>query len=173
MDQVLSLKYSMIYWTTNIQEDLNIIELWCKDNNMLIYCSKTKCMTVGTKQKLTIMDQVLSLKYSMIYWTFIRKSISNLYLCSICHIKIKKSKSFFLLNPYISSFLAMISWSTTSKAFSNFYVRGKMYLYKLQTSICTIRYIQSNWNTYLKTYVSALGKIQSSTWCLIWFLFVI
>jgi hypothetical protein len=34
---------------TKVQEDLNRIELWCKDNNMLINCNKTKCMTVGTK----------------------------------------------------------------------------------------------------------------------------
>jgi hypothetical protein len=34
---------------TKVQEDLNRIELWCKDNNIFINCSKTKCMTVGTK----------------------------------------------------------------------------------------------------------------------------
>ena len=32
-----------------------------------------------------------------------------------------------------------------------------------------ICYIKTNWKTYLKTYVSVLGKIQSSTWCPIWF----
>jgi hypothetical protein len=30
---------------TKVQEDLNRIELWCKDNNMFINCNKTKCMT--------------------------------------------------------------------------------------------------------------------------------
>jgi hypothetical protein len=35
---------------TKVQEDLNRIELWCKDNNMFINCNKTKCITVGTKQ---------------------------------------------------------------------------------------------------------------------------
>jgi hypothetical protein len=49
---------------------------------------------------------------------------------------------------------------------SNFYVRGKMSPYKLQTYmyIRTTCYIKTNWRTYLKTYVSVLGKIQSSTW---------
>jgi hypothetical protein len=37
------------------------IELWCKDNNMFINCSKTKCMTVGTKQKLAFQNEELSL----------------------------------------------------------------------------------------------------------------
>ena len=46
---------------TKIQEDLNRIELWCKDNNMFINCSKTKCMTVGTKQKLAFQNEELSL----------------------------------------------------------------------------------------------------------------
>ena len=31
---------------TKVQEDLNRIELWCKDN-MFINCNKTKCITVG------------------------------------------------------------------------------------------------------------------------------
>jgi hypothetical protein len=31
---------------TKVQEDLNRIELWCKDNNMFINCNKTKCMKV-------------------------------------------------------------------------------------------------------------------------------
>jgi hypothetical protein len=30
---------------TKVQEDLNRIELWCKDNNMFINCNKTKCIT--------------------------------------------------------------------------------------------------------------------------------
>jgi hypothetical protein len=37
---------------TKVQEDLNRIELWCKDNNMFINCincNKTKCITVRTK----------------------------------------------------------------------------------------------------------------------------
>jgi hypothetical protein len=46
---------------TKVQEDLNRIELWCKDNNMFINCSKTKCMTVGTRQKLAFQDEELSL----------------------------------------------------------------------------------------------------------------
>ena len=46
---------------TKIQEDLNRIELWCKDKNMFINCSKTKCMTVGTKQKLAFQNEELSL----------------------------------------------------------------------------------------------------------------
>jgi hypothetical protein len=29
---------------TKVQEDLNRIELWCKDNNMFINCNKTKCI---------------------------------------------------------------------------------------------------------------------------------
>jgi hypothetical protein len=44
-----------------VQEDLNRIELWCKDNNMHINCNKTKCMTVGTKQKLAFQNKELSL----------------------------------------------------------------------------------------------------------------
>jgi sarcosine oxidase/L-pipecolate oxidase len=43
---------------TKVQEDLNRIELWCKDN-----CSKTKCMTVGTKQKLAFQNEELSWGY--------------------------------------------------------------------------------------------------------------
>ena len=31
---------------TKVQEDLNRIELWCKDKNMFINCNKTKCITV-------------------------------------------------------------------------------------------------------------------------------
>ena len=46
---------------TKVQEDLNRIELWCKDNNMFINCNKTKCMTVGTKQKLAFQNEELSL----------------------------------------------------------------------------------------------------------------
>jgi hypothetical protein len=46
---------------TKVQEDLNRIELWCKDNNMFINCSKTKCMTVGTKQKLAFQNEELYL----------------------------------------------------------------------------------------------------------------
>lgn len=37
---------------TKIQEDLNRIELECRDNNMLTICSKTKYMTVGTRHRL-------------------------------------------------------------------------------------------------------------------------
>jgi hypothetical protein len=44
-----------------IQEDLNKIELLCKNNNMFINCNKTKCMTVGTKQKLAFQNKELSL----------------------------------------------------------------------------------------------------------------
>ena len=39
---------------TKVQEDLNRIELLCKDNNMFINCNKTKCITVGTKQNLHV-----------------------------------------------------------------------------------------------------------------------
>jgi hypothetical protein len=46
---------------TKVQEDLNRIELWCKDNNMFINCNKTKCMTVGTKQKLAFQNEELFL----------------------------------------------------------------------------------------------------------------
>jgi hypothetical protein len=36
---------------TKVQEDLNRIELWCKDNMFIncINCNKTKCITVRTK----------------------------------------------------------------------------------------------------------------------------
>jgi hypothetical protein len=44
---------------TKVQEDLNIIELWCRDNNMFINCNKTKCTTVGTKHKLTFQNEEL------------------------------------------------------------------------------------------------------------------
>ena len=40
---------------------MNRIELWCNDNNMLINCSNTKCMTVGTMQKLAFQNEELSL----------------------------------------------------------------------------------------------------------------
>ena len=46
---------------TKVQEDLNRIELWCKDNNMFINCNKTKCITVGTKQKLAFQNEELYL----------------------------------------------------------------------------------------------------------------
>jgi hypothetical protein len=46
---------------TKVQEDLNRIELWCKDNNMFINCNKTKCMKVGTKQKLAFQNEELFL----------------------------------------------------------------------------------------------------------------
>ena len=46
---------------TKVQEDLNRIEFWCKDNNMFINCNKTKCMTVGTKQKLAFQNEELFL----------------------------------------------------------------------------------------------------------------
>jgi hypothetical protein len=46
---------------TKVQEDLNKIALWCKDNNMLINCNKTKCITVGTKQKLAFQNEELYL----------------------------------------------------------------------------------------------------------------
>ena len=46
---------------TKVQEDLNRIELWCKDNNMFINCNKTKCMTVGTKQKPAFQNEELYL----------------------------------------------------------------------------------------------------------------
>jgi hypothetical protein len=56
---------SFIYKINNNIEhwgkDLNRIELWCKDNNMFINCNKTKCMTVGTKQKLAFQNEELSL----------------------------------------------------------------------------------------------------------------
>jgi hypothetical protein len=47
---------------TKVQEDLNRIELWCKDNNMFINCNKTKYITIGTKQKLAFQNEEL-------YWT--------------------------------------------------------------------------------------------------------
>ena len=40
---------------------MNRIELWCKDNSRLINCSKTKCMTVGTKHKIAFQNEELSL----------------------------------------------------------------------------------------------------------------
>ena len=46
---------------TKVQEDLNRIELWCKDNNMFINCNTTKYMTVGTKQKLSCQNEELTL----------------------------------------------------------------------------------------------------------------
>jgi hypothetical protein len=54
--------YNTHFWekyfrhTNKVQEDLNRIELWCKDNNMLINCNKTKSMTVGTKQLHILLD---------------------------------------------------------------------------------------------------------------------
>ena len=44
-----------------VQADLNIIELWYQDNNMFINCNNTKCMIVGTKQKLAFQNEELSL----------------------------------------------------------------------------------------------------------------
>ena len=46
---------------TKVQEDLNRIELWCKDNDMFINCNKTKCIAVGTKQKLAFQNEELYL----------------------------------------------------------------------------------------------------------------
>jgi hypothetical protein len=40
---------------------LNRIELWRNDNNMLTNCNNTKCMTVGTMQKLAFQNEELSL----------------------------------------------------------------------------------------------------------------
>jgi hypothetical protein len=51
----------MIEIQTKVQEDLNRIELWCKDNNMFINCNKTKCITVGTKQNLAFQNEELYL----------------------------------------------------------------------------------------------------------------
>jgi hypothetical protein len=56
----------MVLWDLDlisilVQEDLNRIELWCKDNNMFINCNKTKCITVGTKQKLAFQNEELYL----------------------------------------------------------------------------------------------------------------
>ena len=51
---------------TKVQEDLNRIELWCKDNNMFINCNKTKCITVGTKQKFAFQNEELSLTINSI-----------------------------------------------------------------------------------------------------------
>ena len=46
---------------TKVHEDLNRIELWCKDNNMFINCNTTKYMTIGTKQKLSRQNEELTL----------------------------------------------------------------------------------------------------------------
>ena len=46
---------------TKVHEDLNRIELCCKDNNMFINCNKTKYMTIGTKQKLSCQNEELTL----------------------------------------------------------------------------------------------------------------
>jgi hypothetical protein len=88
------------YCVLLVQEDLNRIELWCKDNNMFINCNKTKCITVGTKQKLAFQNEELyltinseQLQHSACEKLLgIKIDISDLYLlCSICHIRIKKS----------------------------------------------------------------------------------
>jgi uncharacterized protein YsxB (DUF464 family) len=42
----------------------NKIELWCKDNNMFINCNKTKCITVGTKQKLAFQNEEVYLTFN-------------------------------------------------------------------------------------------------------------
>ena len=36
-----------------IQQDLNEIEEWCKNNNMFVNTNKTKCMVIGTRQKIS------------------------------------------------------------------------------------------------------------------------
>ena len=46
---------------TKVQENLNRIELWCKDNDMFINCNKAKCIAVGTKQKLAFQNEELYL----------------------------------------------------------------------------------------------------------------
>ena len=46
---------------TIVQEDLNRIELWYKDDNMFINCNKTKCITAGKKQKLAFQNEELYL----------------------------------------------------------------------------------------------------------------
>ena len=37
---------------SQVQDDLLCIKEWCTNNNMFINCNKTKCMIVGTRQKL-------------------------------------------------------------------------------------------------------------------------
>ena len=88
--------------------------------------------------------------------------------------KILKVSAPFIVSPLTYIFNRIIDWYLSQhikkcKSVSNFLVRGKMSPYKLQTYIRNTCYIQTNWKTYLKTYVSVLGKIQSSTWCPIWF----
>ena len=36
---------------TTLDEDLNSINMWCTNNNMVIHPAKTTCMLIGTKQK--------------------------------------------------------------------------------------------------------------------------
>lgn len=44
-----------------IQTDLDLIDKWCSENKMYINIEKTKCMTVGTRQKLSCQDDHLKL----------------------------------------------------------------------------------------------------------------
>lgn len=45
-----------------IQSDLNLIDRWCSENKMYINIDKTKCMTVGTRQKLSCQGDHLKLQ---------------------------------------------------------------------------------------------------------------
>ena len=47
-----------------IQQDLNCVEQWCHENNMFINSNKTKCMIIGTRQKLSSQENELCLTIS-------------------------------------------------------------------------------------------------------------
>ena len=114
---------STIHWEnisdiqTKVQEDLNRIELWCKDNNMFINCSKTKCMTVGTKQKLAFQNEELfltinseQLQHSTCKKLLGIKIDSNLnWKNQIDHICSKISSTIYLLSK-IKKYLNLESW---------------------------------------------------------------
>ena len=47
---------------TKVQSDLEEVERWCNDNYMFINTNKTKCMVIGTKQKILSHDNELNLR---------------------------------------------------------------------------------------------------------------
>ena len=47
---------------TKAQSDLVMVEKWCNNNGMFINCEKTKCMLIGTRQKLSSIGSEIHLK---------------------------------------------------------------------------------------------------------------
>ena len=45
-----------------VQSDLDEVERWCNENNMFINTNKTKCMVIGTKQKVLSQESELNLR---------------------------------------------------------------------------------------------------------------